>query len=315
MIQPRANGPNAPLSTRARSARHVVALVALVSVGACELHHTSNGDVVDPADTDVADTVAPATRGLPEGVSSWSGQLDVATFTFLAEATLTNSGGDLTATLTISDSPGAPLGIGTATYTLSGTHDPGSGLVALAPGNWTVVPPFDIELDGFDGHYDPDTDTLVGVVADYASGSDNSLQGGPATLTRTSGDGAATAVAAPTKGLTAGAHTFTGTLQCTGPVRDVSGDLSWDGAGRLTGRMTVGGPDLAAPLGQFDFVGVHNPATGAITLVPKLWIAPDHSTLTFFVDGSYDPSTGRFDGDQRTNTAACPDATWHVVVE
>ena len=285
-------------------------LAALLTTVACT---DDKGDTSDPLETGEPST---ATRGLPEGSSTWSGTMQVSTYTLLFDATITNTGGDLEATATFSDDPEAPAGIGTATYTLTGTHEPTSGLVALAPLAWVEEPPSALELLGVTATYDPDTQTMTGLIQDYASGAENSLLGGPFVATLTSGDGAPTTAGDLGAALSAGTHTFTGTLQCTSSVREGEGSFSYDGEGAITdGSLVVGDTGVDTPLGTFLFTGVHNPSTGGLTVVPGLWVDPDHDTLTFFVDGTYDPSTGAFEGDQRTNTNACPPATWHMVIE
>ena len=75
------------------------------------------------------------------------------------------------------------------------------------------------------------------------------------------------------------------------------------------------GTDLATPLGTFDLTGVHNPSTGGITLVPGLWQEPAPAVFTFFIDGTFDPGSGAFEGDQRTNTGVCPSGTWHTTIQ
>lgn len=248
----------------------------------------------------------PATRGLPEGESTWSGTIEVNDFPLAIDATLINSGGDLEMTFRITD-----LG----DFVLTGTHEPASGLVALAGDDWLAPPTLDIELFGFIGSYDPDTLTLTGMSSDFASGQDNVLRGGPGTLMLMDGPGQPTAVGDEGAALSEGTHNFTGTSQCTSSERELDGTIAYDGAGGVSGSVTLGDPDLATALGTFEFTGVHNPTTGGITLVPGLWVDPMHMTLTFFVDGTYDPATGMYDGDMRTNTNACTEDGWHIVIE
>lgn len=295
--------------------------LALMLIGSCTITPASLSETTaslseTTASADAGETGSEeATRGLPEGVSVWSGQLEVSGLLFAAEAGITNTGGDLVATLTVMDHPDQPVGFGQAEYSLTGTHEPVSGLVALAPDDWIVAPVLDIELVGFMGFYDPEAQTLSGTVADYASGSDNSFAGGPATLTFVDGPGAPTTVGDEAASLALGNQSFTGEFQCTSAVREVTGELVYDGEGGLTGSMTIGDPELATPLGSFIFTGVHNPSTGGITLVPGLWDNPNHNTATFFIDGTFDPDTGEFDGDQRTNTAVCPPGLWQTTIE
>lgn len=248
--------------------------------------------------------------GLPEGVSNWTGQGEVAGQTFAIEATFTNTGGDLTATVTIKQEL-----IGTGVYSLSGTHEPTAGRVALAPNTWIMEPDIVIELVGLEGVYDPAAKTLSGMLVDYAKGTENYLEGGPVTLTLVDGPGAATKPGDEAKSLVTGSQTFTGTLQCTGAVRETTGELIYDGAGGLTGTLTIGDPGLDAPVGTFTITGVHNPSTGGITLVPGLWIDDQGAVLAFYIDGTYDPGTGSFNGDQWTNTAACPTGTWKTTIQ
>lgn len=255
---------------------------------------------------------APAATGLPEGTSTWTGSFESSGFPFLLEAEIVNDGGDLTATATFSDDPDSPSGMGSGTFTLQGTHAPESGLVALAPTAWVEAPAFEVELVGIEATWDHEARTLTGRVADYASGSDNSFAGGALSATLVSGEGAASGLGDEEASLDDGELSFSGTMQCTSSVRDVEATLTHDGAGGLSGRMTIGDPDLTDPLGVLEFTGVHNPSTGGITLVPGLWVDPDHTTVSFFIDGTYDPASGAFTGDQLTNVAACPAGTWNV---
>lgn len=253
------------------------------------------------------------TRGLPEGVSTWTGQGEINNLTFGFEVKITNTGGDLTATAKIKDDPG--LGLGSPEFALSGTHEPTAGRVALAPNDWITPPDAMIELIGLEGVYDPDAKILGGMLVDFAKGTENFLQGGPFTLTLVDGPGEPTSRGDQSKSLKAGSQKFSGQLQCTGPVRETEGELIYDGAGGLTGTLTVGDPGLDTPIGAFAITGVHNPSTGGITLVPGLWIDDQGTNLTFYIDGTYDPSTGSFDGDQWTNLAACPTGTWKTTIQ
>ena len=254
-----------------------------------------------------------ATFGLPEGPSTWAGEGQVLGFSFPIEVTLENSGGDLTGSVTLSD-PDGILGFDTGTYTIVGTHAPESGAFALAPVAWTVDPAVAIELLGATGAHDPEADTLTGQLRDYASGDQNTLAGEAFTLTRQSGDGAPTPVGDGAKALPATA-TLSGTMRCTGSDRELTGSLTHDGAGRVTGSVTLGNPGLDTPLGTFGVDGAHNPTTGAITVAPLPWVEPDHSTKNFGVTGAWDPATGAWDGDVWTDVAACPPGTWAVVVD
>lgn len=271
-------------------------------------------DTGETGDTDPGDDVT-AENGLPEGDSVWTGNGEVGGFNFLLSIELTNTGGDLEAVATIQDDPEGPLGIGTGIYTMTGTHDPVSGLLALAPLAWTQESDLNLELLGFSGTYDPSADTISGMIQDYASGADNTLVGGPASLGRSSGDGEPTTAGDRSAGLSTGDHTITGTSQCTSSVRDIEASLNFDGEGAVSGDLTLGDTGLDTPLGTFAFTGVYNPATGGITIVPGLWVDPDHTTLTFFIDGTYEASSGAFTGDMRTNTNACPSGTWNTTIE
>lgn len=296
-------------STGFRTARPLTwGMLALLA--AC----TGSPDAKDAAGETGGDTQAADGKGLPEGTSTWTGTMEVGGFPFLLAFTLENTGGDLVAEATFEDDPDAPAGIGSATYQLTGTHDPTNGLLALAPDRWVGEPRDDLELLGATATYDPDTRTLTGRIVDYASGDDNSLAGGPLTATLASGDGEPTRIGDLGRALEVGSRTFSGTMRCTSAEREVEGAFEYDGAGGLVGSMTIGDPGLDTPLGKFEFTGVHNPTTGGITLVPDLWIRPTHTLVTFFVDGLHDPGSGAFTGDQRTNTDACPDDTWSVVI-
>lgn len=254
-----------------------------------------------------------ALKGLPEGVSTWTGQGMINGLTFGYDVTITNNGGDLTATAKITDDAG--LGLGSPEFALSGTHEPTAGRVALAPNDWITLPDMDIELIGLEGVYDPEAKTLSGMFVDFAKGNENVLLGGPFTLTLVDGPGAATIRGDESRSLVAGSQKFSGQTQCTGPVRETEVELIYDGAGGLTGTLTVGDPGLDTPIGAFAITGVHNPSTGGITLVPGLWIDDQGTSLAFYIDGTYDPMTGAFNGDQWTNTAACPTGTWKTTLQ
>lgn len=254
-----------------------------------------------------------ATRGLPEGVSTWTGQGELNGLTFGFDVTITNSGGDLTATAKLEDTPG--LGIGNPEFALSGTHEPTAGRVALAPNDWITTPDMPIELIGLEGVYDPDAKALSGMLVDFAKGTENYLLGGPFSLTLVDGPGAPTLRGDESRSLVVGSQKVSGQLQCTGPVRETAGELVYDGAGGLTGTLTVGDPGLDTPIGAFTITGVHNPSTGGITLVPGLWIDDQGTVLTFYIDGTYDPDTGSFAGDQWTNLASCPTGTWKTTIQ
>ncbi|HMV68982.1 MAG TPA: hypothetical protein PKA64_19190 [Myxococcota bacterium] len=260
-----------------------------------------------PANDD--DDAPTATMGLPSGDSAWEGEGVINGFTILLTLELSNDGGDLTGEATIEDDPEAPLGLGTGIYTLTGTHDPESGLIAFAPNAWVRSPLFESELIGFIGAYDPETDTIDGNLADYASEPDNQLLGGPASVTRTSGDGAALEAGDGGAGLPEGTRPYTGSQQCTSDEREAEGELTYDGAGAVSGTITFGDYTLAEGRHTFAFTGVHNPSTGGVTLVPGLF-ETEGRYVSFFVDATYDPSADTFNGDGRTNTGPCPPGLW-----
>lgn len=257
----------------------------------------------------------PAVLGMPEGISTWKGVAEGNDYTLLAEATITNTNGDLTASITLSDDPNAPLGFVTGVYTLTGTHEPTAGLVALAPGAWTVEPTPLIEHSGFMGSYDPAMKRLAGRIASFASGQNNRVDGGTMTLDLVDGPGEPTVRGGEGASLVAGSHKFSGTLQCSGPVRETEGTLDYDGVGGVAVTVTLGDPDLASPLGTYEMSGVHNPSTGGITLTPGLWIDYGGAKANSFVDGAYDPVTRRFDGDLLSFDSSCPPATWKSTLE
>lgn len=289
-----------------------VLVLTLVSVMACA--DKAGDSPSDDSSSDDSGEVPVAVNGLPEGTSTWSGTGDVQGYSFLVDVTLENDGGDLTGTVTVSDDPDAPLGIGTGTYNIEGTHSPDSGVFALGPLNWLVQPNLEIELLGATGLFNPEAGTLSGQLRDYASGSDNSLVAGPFSLTKTSGDGAATQLGDRANALATGTQSFSGTTQCTSSVRDVEGTLTYDGQGGVTGSITLGDPGLDNPLGTFPVDGAHNASTGAIMVAPQPWDAPAPSNVNFMVFGVLDGGTGAWDGDMLTNTDACSRDTWHVTV-
>lgn len=295
----------APISSSALSL-----LLAGLALGCGDKGADDTGGA-DSGGADSGGTVASV--GLPEGQSTWTGTGQVSGVTFLLDLTLDNDGGDLTASVTVADDPDAPVGIGSGTYTMEGTHAPESGVMALAPVAWTAEPDIAIEMVGATGSYDIDGGILSGTLRDWASGSDNSLSGGPFELTLVTGDGEPSAVGDRARAL-ASSQTFAGTMQCTGDPRDVEGVLEHDGQGGIIGSMTVGDPGLDSPLGTFSLEGAHNPTTGGITVAPGVWEAPAPDILTFMISGTWDPASGAWTGDQLTNTAACPLGTWSTTI-
>ena len=250
--------------------------------------------------------------GLPEGESTWTGTISSSGIAFPTELTIVNASGDLTATVTYTDNPDSPIGLGTAVHTLTGTHDPASGRLAFAPNTWVMEPAFEVELLGMSGSFDPDTDTISGVVNDYVSPMSPEFAGGPVELSLVNGPGEPTAIGDGAAALAQASQNYTGTYQCTGSEREIAGEIIYDGSGGVTGNVSIGDPDLGMPLGTFEFSGVHNPTTGGITLVPGSWTAGSHSVLTFFVDATHDPGAGTFHGDGRINIGPCPPGLWRA---
>lgn len=287
--------------------RTFVSLAVLAALTACSGEGKSTNEPFDPSTA--------SGSAMPEGESAWSGTMEVGGQNFLADFELNLTGGDVRGSITFRDDPEDPAGFGEGTYDVRGTHEPTSGLLALAPYAWTETPDVESELLGFLGVYDGEAEELVGAIVDYATGVDNFLVGGPARASLVSGDGEPVAEGDGSAALSEGANTFTGTVQCTGPVRDVVLTLDYDGAGAVEGSLTVGDIGVDTPLGTYAVAGVHNPSTGGITLTPGLWTDFDTSVLTFFVHGSFDPSSGAFDGDQLTNVDACPRGTWQAAIE
>lgn len=253
----------------------------------------------------------PDPTGLPQGESTWSGTVEINGNEFLLSMTLTNDGGLLDAEVTF-DETGNTAGFGSGTMSAQGTHEPGSGRLALSPIGWLEEPNVTPEMPGVTATYDHATGTITGTAVDYTTPEDNVLRGGALVLTMDSGDGDPLGVGDEARSLAEGANAFAGSFQCTGPVRETEGTLDYDGEGLVTGELTVGDPDLATPLGTFDVTGVHDPTSGGITLAPGVWTSGNHTTLTFFVSGTYDPGTGTYEGDQGTNTGVCPPGQWSV---
>jgi hypothetical protein len=158
--------------------------------------------------------------------------------------------------------------------------------------------------------YDPEAKVISGMLVDYAAGEDNTLAGGPLTIELVDGDGEPTVVGDEAAALADGSQVFVGSMSCTGAARDSETTLVYDGAGGVSGELRLGDPDFVSPLGTFAVTGVHNPSTGGLTLIPGLWLESFDSKLTFFIDGTFDAGSGAFNGDVRTNTSACPPATW-----
>lgn len=245
----------------------------------------------------------PAPSGLPEGDSTWRGEIEASGVMLPVELSLSNDAGDLT---------GVVVAEFVGTYSLSGTYEPSSLRVALAPGDWIGEPTIDTELFGFEGVYDPEVGALTGRTADYASGRDNAFAGGPAELAFVEGAGTPTAAGSRDRALPEETLSFSGTFQCRGPIRETSGEITFDGAGGVTGQIAFGDPTFAEATATFAFTGVHNPSTGGVTLVPGLFEDTDHTYAAFFVESTYDPEARTLVGELRQNIGACPAERWRV---
>jgi hypothetical protein len=259
-----------------------------------------------PDSGETADTQVAATNGMPEGDSTWTGTVSVSDRSFPVEVALTNTGGDVAGQVTIQDDPDAPMGLGTGIYSVTGTHEPVSGRIAIAPQDWVQEPDLQIELVGLSGSYDPATQTLSATVADYASGADNTLTGGPAELSLVTGDGTPTAIGGLGAALPEGERTFTGTHQCIGGEREVAGTLTYDGVGDVSGELSFGNLTLADGTSTFAFTGVHNPSTGGVTLIPGLYSENVGTFAAFFVEATFDPGDDAMAGEGRINVGSCP---------
>ncbi|MCB9764456.1 MAG: hypothetical protein H6739_32075 [Alphaproteobacteria bacterium] len=270
-------------------------------LGACGDKDTTD----DSSATD--DTAAAEGNGLPEGSSTWEGNIELAGFNFFVDVTIANSGGDLTGSIAFEDDPSNPSGLGTGTFGFTGTHDPVSGLVGIAPDDW-IVPNNNSELLGFYGSYDPSTDTISGTMVDAASRTDNTFRGGPGSFTRVSGDGARTTAGDGAKALSTDLRHWSGTFQCASAVRPIEGELQYDGNGGVTGWLTFAEEDLADPCCTHDIYGVHNPTTGGVTLFPTTYtdyFATDTNYSTNWYDLTYDPSDESMVGDVRVTRGGC----------
>ncbi|MGB1276248.1 MAG: hypothetical protein ACPG77_10910 [Nannocystaceae bacterium] len=198
-------------------------------------------------------------NGIPEGLSTWSGEAELQDIPFAIEASIVNTQGDLMVTVTLENEDFGVSG----EYALTGTHEPTAGLIALAPEDWIVPTDPVIELVGVLGSYDPEAQEISGMLVDYAKGTENYLEGGPLTLKLVEGAGAPTVVGDTSAALTEGSQLFVGTSKCTSDPRDAEATLVYDGAGGVDGVIKLGDPDFANPLGTFTVSGVHNPSTGA----------------------------------------------------
>ena len=244
-------------------------------------------------------------------VNSWTGTGSYQGTSFDVSLELGNDRGDLTGVVTLTDNPDSELGFGSGVYAVTGTHDPQSGRIALAPEEWLEVPDVELDLLGFSGTYDMTAGTIVGTVADFATVGRNELGGGPVTLNRTGGDTTVLEAAGMDKALPTETRSFSGTQQCTSDVREMAGELTFDGNGSVSGEISYGDVTLAEGTYTFTFTGVHNTETGGITLVPGVYTADEgHDYRTFFVEATYDPAGDRFDGEGRINIGSCPDDYW-----
>lgn len=264
----------------------------------------------DPTDDTGGSGGPQATRGLPEGSSRWEGAFEAGGMSFAVALDLANSGGDLSGVVTIVDDGITPAQFAGSSYSVTGTHEPFSGRVALAPQDWIEEPSVAVELLGLSAVYDPTSDTLAGTVADYASGVDNNLEGGPGSLSRVSGDGAPTVEGDLALALPTGSTAFAGTHQCTGSEREIAGTITFDGEGAVSGELSFGDLTLAENAHTFEFTGVHNPSTGGITLVPGLYTETDGAYAAFFVEALLDPQENGFFGEGRVNVGSCPPDLW-----
>ncbi|MFT5681176.1 MAG: hypothetical protein ACI8RZ_002082 [Myxococcota bacterium] len=272
---------------------------------------TDAKDSTEDSTTDsTEDTEIVAENGMPEGVSTWEGTIEASGVLFEVSVEITNTGGNLTAEADFEDTEIGYFGPGS--YSLTGTHDPESGLFAFAPDDWLELPPHATpELVGFSGTYDPDGDVLTGFADDFASWDDNTLNGGPAELVWVSGDGAPTTLSSDDLALPE-TISFSGTHQCTGPVRELEGELTYDGSGGIEGSLTFGDPDFSDGSNTLDFTGVHNPDTGRITLIPGLYTDSSRSYLSFFVEAVHDPDAGTLNGEGRTGSGPCVAEGWNA---
>ena len=247
---------------------------------------------------------------MPEGPSTWDGTAEVNDTVFQVVADIINTQGDLTAEATITSDL-----LGTASYSLTGTHDPRTGDFAFAPEAWIEAPPIEIEVVGMRGTFDPETNTLSGLMSDYAGMQDNALTGGPVELALVSGDGEPTQIGDEANALPSPAS-FTGTYICSGPEREVELKLAASEAGAYTGELTFGDLTIADGYGTFEVTAVHNPTTGGLTLVPGLYTASEteENFVAFFVDGTFNATNGSLNGEGRTNVGPCPSAAWNVAL-
>jgi hypothetical protein len=258
------------------------------------------------AETDPATEPATAPATLPSGTSTWSGEIEVAAFQFVTDVELDNDGGDLTAVVSF-----AAEAL-TGAYRVTGTYDPGSETFALVPENWTEEPAIAVEMFGMIGRYEDGA--LVGEARDTASGDDNTLYGGPLTLQWQSGSGAAVAVGSADHTLVS--SDFSGMFRCSTATRPVEGRLDHDGNGGLTGTLTFADTEIGVDdIGTFELLGVHNPSTGGVTLVPDLWTATDRNFATFFVDLTHDGADGSLLGDTRINVGGCATDEFDVALQ
>lgn len=269
-----------------------LSLCSLLLVAACG---EKEADDSSPGGDDSGVTL----NTLPQGDSTWEGSLEIGGVSADVVFDLTNEGGDLDGAVTFA----AETGLGT--YTLTGTYEPTSNQIAMAPGDWVGANP-NIELNGFWGTYDPDAGTISGTVSDTASQNNNVLYGGPFLVTLAGGGGDPTPIGDRAQAFPASAS-FTGTMYCASVERPVGGTLDYDGAGWVSGELTFADEDLSDPHGTFEIFGVHNPDNGNITLLPGLYTESlgDRNFATFWFDGVYDPSDGSYVADHRINQGGC----------
>lgn len=245
-----------------------------------------------------SDSEPPATPFDAE--STWTGTVTY-TSSMDVELGLIDDGGDLLGQVTIS------TGDGDRYFYVTGTYDPGSGQLALAPHEWNGPSGY-INLMGFNGRFDPETNTLRGAVTDSSTPNDGGLDGGPFELSLSSGAWTPTAAGAGAQALDAGSSSFSGTIYCSSEERLARGELEYDGAGGVTGQITFTDSDFSDNHGTFAVSGVHNPTTGGITLAPGLYVERGTSGqdfLNFWLDGRFDAGQRRFVGDVRNNVGGC----------
>ncbi len=217
----------------------------------------------------------------PDAESTWSGTAELNGTPQPVEVVVERDNSRLTGTVAFDI-------LGTIySFAVVGHVDLATGAVSVAPGNWIGANP-GLEVVGLIATFDATTGALEGTLIDTLSVSDPEARVGAFSATTTSALAEVDAAElAETYRLDTPA-TLSGTFQCTGSVRPMTGTLSRGADGFVTGTLSFTEPD-GSPVGGFAVQGVE--AGGGITLQPREWTEYDGAATVyanFWMDGAID---------------------------